>query len=72
MYISIDISRQRRKSFFLCFSFFSWSLLNTRQEYSPCLFKFFYVTLFFVKESKIDNDFFVIPVNYNFNGVIKL
>ena len=45
--------------------------INTRQEGSPCLFKFFYVILL-VKESKIDNDFFVLPVNYYFTGVIKL
>ena len=32
------ISRQRRKSFFL---FLIFNLLNTRQEHSPCLFKFF-------------------------------
>ena len=49
-------------SFFL---FLIFNLLNTRQEHSPCLFiKFFYVILFLVKESKIDNDFFVLPVNY--------
>ena len=41
-------------SFFL---FLIFNLLNTRQEYSPCLFKFFYVMLFLVKKSKIDNDF---------------
>ena len=45
MYFPMYISRQRRKSFFL--SFVSCSLLNTRQEYSPCLFKFFLRYLIF-------------------------
>ena len=58
-------------SFFLSF-LIGFNLLNTRQEHSPCLFKFFYVILFLVKESKIDNDFFVLPVNYYFTGIIKL
>ena len=38
MYFPMYISRQRRKSFFL---FFIFNLLKTRQEHSPCLFKFF-------------------------------
>ena len=38
MYIPMYISRQRRESSFL--SFFSWSLLNTRQEHSSCLLSF--------------------------------
>ena len=54
MYFPMYISRRRRKSFFL---FLIFNLLNTRQEHRPCLFKFFYVILFLVKESKIDNDF---------------
>ena len=56
MYFPMYISRQRRKSFFLFL--IGFKLLNTRQENSPCLFKFFCVILFLVKESKIDNDFF--------------
>ena len=59
MYIPIYISWQRRKSSFCLFLIFN--LLNTRQEHSPCLFKFFYVILFLVKESKIDNDFWWFP-----------
>ena len=43
---------------FQFFLFLIFNLLNTRQEHSPCLFiSFFYVILFLVKESKIDNDF---------------
>ena len=44
MYVPMYISRQRRKSFFLYF--LDLNLLNTRQEYSSCLFKFF-LTLFY-------------------------
>ena len=57
MYVPMYIYRQRRKSFF--FYFLDLNLLNTRQEYSSCLFKFFffYVILFLVKESKTDNEF---------------
>ena len=44
------------------FHFMIFNLLNTRQERSPCLFiKFFYVILFLVQESKIDNDFLSFP-----------
>ena len=49
MYILMYISRQRRKSFIISLIF---NLLNTRQEHSPCLFKFFYVILFLAKEIK--------------------
>ena len=59
LYIPMYISRQRRKYFFLIFLI--------------CLYTFVkYVILFLVKESKIHNDFFVLPVNYYFTGVIKL
>ena len=51
MYFPMYISRQRRKAFFI---FLIFNLLNTRQEHSPCLFKFFffYVILFLAKEIK--------------------
>ena len=45
MYFPMYISRQRRKSFFLFL--IGFKLLNTRQENSPCLFKFFLRYLIF-------------------------
>ena len=45
MYVPMYISRQRRKSFLIYF--LDLNLLNTRQEYSSCLFKFLFFTSFY-------------------------